>query len=130
MQIKDYVKPELLVVAVVLYFVGAWLKQSETVKDKYIPLINGGIGIAICAIYVFASCVCASGQDVALAVFTAITQGILVAGLSTYVNQLLKQSGKEDEKEVIRISPVTVRDMTVATSQQPRGDILPGFQLL
>lgn len=96
MQIKDYVKPELLVVAVVLYFVGAWLKQSETVKDKYIPLINCGIGIAICAIYVFASCVCANGQDVALAVFTAITQGILVAGLSTYVNQLLKQSGKED----------------------------------
>lgn len=96
MQIKDYVKPELLVVAVVLYFVGAWLKQSETGKDKYIPLINGGIGIVICAIYVFATCACANSQDIALAVFTAITQGILVAGLSTYVNQLLKQSGKED----------------------------------
>ena len=41
MQIKDYVKPELLVVAVVLYFIGMWLKQSETVKDKYIPLIMG-----------------------------------------------------------------------------------------
>ena len=49
MQIKDYVKPELLVVAVVLYFIGMWLKQSETVKDKYIPLINGLIGVAICA---------------------------------------------------------------------------------
>ena len=58
MQIKDYVKPELLVVAVVLYFIGMWLKQSETVKDKYIPLINGLIGVAICAIYVFATCAC------------------------------------------------------------------------
>ena len=48
MQIKDYVKPELLVVALVLYFIGMWLKQSETVKDKYIPLINGGIGVLIC----------------------------------------------------------------------------------
>ena len=38
MQIKDYVKPELLVVALVLYFIGMWLKQSETVKDKYIPV--------------------------------------------------------------------------------------------
>ena len=47
MQIKDYVKPELLVVAVVLYFIGMWLKQSETVKDKYIPLINGLIGVVI-----------------------------------------------------------------------------------
>ena len=69
MQIKDYVKPELLVVAVVLYFIGMWLKQSETVKDKYIPLINGLIGVAICAIYVFATCACGSGQDIALAVF-------------------------------------------------------------
>ena len=96
MQVKDYVKPELLIVAVVLYFVGTWLKQSETVKDKYIPLINGGIGITICAIYVFATCACTSSQNIALAVFTAITQGILVAGLSTYVNQLLKQSGKDE----------------------------------
>ena len=91
MQIKDYVKPELLVVAVVLYFIGMWLKQSETVKDKYIPLINGLIGVAICA-----TCACGSGQDIALAVFTALTQGVLVAGLSTYVNQIFKQSGKEE----------------------------------
>ena len=96
MQVKDYVKPELLVVAVVLYFIGAWLKQSETVKDKYIPLINGAVGIVICAIYVFATCVCTGSQDIALAVFTAITQGILVAGLSTYVNQIVKQTGKDE----------------------------------
>ena len=96
MQVKDYVKPELLVVALVLYFIGMWLKQSETVKDKYIPLINGGIGVLICAIYVFATCGCSNGQDIALAVFTALTQGVLVAGLSTYVNQLLKQSNKEE----------------------------------
>ena len=96
MQVKDYVKPELLVVAVVLYFIGAWLKQSETVRDKYSPLINGAVGIVICAIYVFATCVCTGSQDIALAVFTAITQGILVAGLSTYVNQIVKQTGKDE----------------------------------
>ena len=96
MQIKDYVKPELLVVAVVLYFIGMWLKQSETVKDKYIPLINGVIGIVFCAIYVAATCVYSNAQDIALAIFTALTQGVLVAGLSTYVNQIFKQSGKEE----------------------------------
>ena len=37
MQITDYVKPELIVVALVLYFVGMWIKQSEAVKDRYIP---------------------------------------------------------------------------------------------
>ena len=65
-------------------------------KDKYIPLINGAVGIVICAIYVFATCVCTGSQDIALAVFTAITQGILVAGLSTYVNQIVKQTGKDE----------------------------------
>ena len=96
MQITDYVKPELLVVAVVLYFVGMWIKQSETIKDKYIPLINGGTGVFICAIYVFATCTCNNAQTAAMAAFTAITQGILVAGLSTYVDQLIKQGGKAE----------------------------------
>ena len=31
-----------------------------------------------------------------MAVFTAITQGILVAGLSNYVNQIIKQASKEE----------------------------------
>lgn len=52
-QIANYVKPELIVVAIALYFSGMALKQAQAVKDKYIPLILGGIGIAICAMYVF-----------------------------------------------------------------------------
>ena len=36
-QILNYVKPELVVVAIVLYFVGVGLKNTETVADKYIP---------------------------------------------------------------------------------------------
>ena len=96
MSITDYVKPELLVVAVVLYFIGMSLKKSEVIKDKYIPLINGALGVAICAIYVFAACSCDGPQSVAMAFFTAITQGILVAGLSTYANQLMKQANKAE----------------------------------
>lgn len=96
MQITDYIKPELIVVALVLYFVGMWIKQSETVKDRYIPLINGGLGIAICGIYVLATSTCRSGQEIFMAIFTAITQGILLAGLSTYVNQIIKQAGREE----------------------------------
>ena len=95
-RIMNYVKPELIVVAVVLYFIGTGLKQSQTVKDKYIPLILGGISIVICAIYVFATCTCGTGQDIAMAIFTAITQGILIAGLSTYVNQIVKQANKDE----------------------------------
>lgn len=95
-QILNYVKPELVVVAIVLYFVGMGLKQSQTVADKYIPIILGVIGIVICGIYAIATCSLSGVQNVAMAVFTAIVQGILVAGLSTYVNQIIKQVNKEE----------------------------------
>ena len=95
-QIMNYVKPELVVVAIVLYFIGMALKQSQTVQNKYIPIILGVIGIIICGIYVVATCSLSGIQNVAMAIFTAIVQGILVAGLSTYVNQIIKQVGKEE----------------------------------
>ena len=95
-QIMNYVQPELIVVALVLYFIGMGLKKAEAVPDKYIPLILGGIGVVLCAIWVLATCPLDSGQNIAMAVFTAIIQGILVAGLSTYVNQIIKQSQKTE----------------------------------
>lgn len=93
-QILNYVKPELIVLTVVLYFVGVFIKKTEGIKDKYIPAILGITGIVICAVYVFATSTCGTAQEIAMAVFTAVTQGMLVAGLSTYVNQLIKQTGK------------------------------------
>lgn len=95
-QIMNYVKPELIVVAVVLYFFGIGLKQAQAVNDKYIPLILGGTGIVLCAIWVLATSPLGTGQDIAMAVFTAIVQGILVAGLSTYINQIVKQANKSE----------------------------------
>lgn len=95
-QIINYVKPELMVVAVVLYFIGMGLKRAQTVKDKYIPLILGAGGILLCAIYVIATSPLGTVQEIAMAVFTAIVQGILVAGLSTYVNQVIKQVNKTE----------------------------------
>ena len=96
-QIMNYVQPELIVVALVLYFIGMGLKKAEAVPDKYIPLILGGIGVVLCAIWVLATCPLDSGQNIAMAIFTAIIQGILVAGLSTYVNQIIKQVQKTEE---------------------------------
>ncbi|MDD3252959.1 MAG: phage holin family protein [Lachnospiraceae bacterium] len=92
----SYVKPELLVVTAVLYFIGTALKRMESVPDKYIPLLLGAAGISICALYVFATCDCGNRQEIAMAFFVSITQGILVAGLSTYVHQIIKQAGKEN----------------------------------
>ncbi|NCB99964.1 MAG: hypothetical protein EOM34_04675 [Clostridia bacterium] len=95
-EIINYVKPELIVLAVVLYFIGTGLKKSEAVPDKHIPLLLGAVGIVLAAIWVMATSPFAGPQDIAMAVFTAIVQGVLVAGLSTYVNQIIKQNGKAE----------------------------------
>lgn len=95
-QILNYVKPELIVVAAVLYFVGMGIKKAEAIADKYIPLILGAAGIVICAVWVVATCPLGTGQEIAMAIFTAIVQGVLVAGLSTYINQIIKQAKKNE----------------------------------
>ena len=41
-QIMDYVKPELGDSNCSLFHWHVWLKQAQTVKDKYIPLLLGG----------------------------------------------------------------------------------------
>ena len=94
--ILNYVKPELVVLAVVPYFVGLALKKAQAVKDKLIPLILGLVGILLALIWVLATSELDGVQQIMLAVFTAIVQGVLVAGLSTYANQIVKQASKEE----------------------------------
>ena len=53
--IMSYVKPELIVVAVVLYIIGVGIKKMDVIKDKYIPCILGVLGILLCAIWVMAN---------------------------------------------------------------------------
>ena len=75
---------------------GIAIKQSQNIKDNYIPIGLGIIGIFLSGIWVVATCPLGSMQEIAMAVFTAVVQGILVAGLSTYVNQVGKQLKKEE----------------------------------
>lgn len=97
-QIINYVKPELLSIIPVLYFLGIAIKKSSF-KDSYIPIIIGVAGILICSLYVFATSNIDSGKDALLAIYTSIVQGILCAGCTTYANQLYKQLIKENKEE-------------------------------
>ena len=94
--IKEYVKPELLIVAIVLFFVGKGIKNSEVIKDKYIPIILGIIGVVISAIYVLATSEIAGYQSILMMIFTAIVQGIILAGLAVYANENITQLKKEE----------------------------------
>lgn len=98
MDLYNYIKPELLILIPVIYLIGIAIKKS-TVKDKFIPFILGGISIVLSAIWIFAKCETFTVADVLLAIFGAITQGVLIAGASVYANQLIKQSKETDEDE-------------------------------
>ena len=97
-EVLSFVKPELLLLVPVLYFIGAGLKRSK-IQDRWIPLLLGGAGAAMAALALLPEVIGRPGAEVALAIFTALTQGILCAGLSVYANQLIKQGqrGKDDE---------------------------------
>lgn len=95
MDLKEFIKPELLILIPVLYVVGIGLKKSK-LSDALIPLILGGIAIVLSAAWVIATSDISTLKDVAYALFISVTQGILSAGASVYVNQLYVQSKKKD----------------------------------
>lgn len=97
MNLIDYIRPELFVVAIACFFFGTGLKNTDLIRDKYIPLVLGAVSVVLCCIYVAATPLLSTPQTWLIALFTALTQGILMAGLSTYVHQLVKQLGKLDE---------------------------------
>lgn len=95
--IQNYIKPELIVLAVVLYFLGVWLKKSS-MQDKYIPLVLGAVGIVLASLWVFANSPLETWQNIVIATFTSIIQGILTAAVSVYGNQVYKQLTKTEEE--------------------------------
>lgn len=95
--LADCIKPELLILIPVLYFVGIGLKHLQKIADNYIPLLLGIAGIILAALYVLATTTCTSPNDWFMAVFVGLTQGVLCAGCSVYANQIVKQLQKPKE---------------------------------
>lgn len=93
MSFVEYIKPELLILVPVLYIVGAMIKDSQSVSNRYIPAILGGVGIVLSLLYVMGS----SGIS-ATGIFTAITQGILIAGTAVYTHEFISQLRKDNEE--------------------------------
>ena len=91
----SYIKPELLILVPVLYITGVGIKKSP-VPDNLIPIILGGVSIFLSTLWVISTSDINGWQDAANAVFVSITQGILTAGASVYVNQLYIQSKKDE----------------------------------
>ncbi|RHN03199.1 hypothetical protein DWZ33_03770 [Dielma fastidiosa] len=89
----EYIKPELSVMIPVLYFIGLALKNSR-IRDERIPYILTVIAVLLVSIYSLSTNVIEDYKDIFSCIFAAITQGIILAGLTVYSNQLYKQSNK------------------------------------
>ena len=75
---------------------GMGMKRSKTISDRWIPYILGGAGILLACLYVCATGDLSSISGVMMALFTGMTQGLLCAGASVYVNQMVKQAAKRE----------------------------------
>ena len=81
--LKDYILDNALILIPAMYVIGAILKGTELIKDKYIPVILLPVGIALGMILV--------GFNV-----NGFIQGVLVTGVAVYANQLVKQTLKKE----------------------------------
>lgn len=83
MEFINYITENALILIPVLLVIGAILKNTERIKDKYIPVILLPIGILL-SVWIMKG-------------FSAdsVIQGILVTGAAVYGNQLIKQISKE-----------------------------------
>ena len=82
----QYIKPELFVLIPCLYALGMMFKNSNLIKDKYIPLVLTGVSLVLSNLYVLGT-----GGFSAVNLFTGIVQGVLCVATAVYANQLTKQ---------------------------------------
>jgi hypothetical protein len=91
MDFKEFVRPELLVLIPILYLLGMWIKASAC-KNWLIPFILCGVGIVLSALWILGWQTAEVGKNVFAYIFSAITQGILVAGVAVLANNVKYQA--------------------------------------
>lgn len=86
MNVLDYVVQEGLVMMPVLFIIGETIKSTELLPNKWIPLALLVVSIGF--------------TPLVLGAYTAnnVVQAVLVAGVTVFGNELIKQSSKGDVK--------------------------------
>lgn len=86
MDILNYVVQEGLVMVPVLFIIGEIVKSTELLSNKWIPLALLIISVGF--------------TPLVLGAYTAnnIVQAVLVAGVTVFGNELIKQSSKGEDK--------------------------------
>lgn len=97
MDITSYIEPKLLILIPVLYMLGLMIKKSE-INDKYIPLILGVMGIILATVYSLIGNELKGVEKLLSVIFAGVTQGLLCASASVYVNNIFKQMKRNGDE--------------------------------
>lgn len=82
MEIVNFLNENLYILIPVMYFVGEFLKSVEVISNRLIPVLVMVISILLTYLI---------SRDVTI----AITEGIIIAGLTVFVNENIKQFFKK-----------------------------------
>lgn len=89
--LMDYVSPSMMILVVVVYIMGMFFKNLESLKDKYITMALMGTSI----IFGIALDITTNGAS-ANTILDGIIQGIVCWGVSIGINQTIKQIKKDE----------------------------------
>ncbi len=89
--LQSMLTPELLPLAVALYFIGNFLKKYEHLEDRHIPIALGIISIIINALYIFSTSDISGFKELAGILVTIFIQGTLFASAPVYIHQMVHQ---------------------------------------
>lgn len=88
--VADFIRPELLLVGVFLYALGLFLKLLPSFREEWaIPFILLGVSVVLCPVYML---VILHLQPVGEVVLSGAIQGVLLAALCVFANQMIKQA--------------------------------------
>ncbi len=91
MDFKEFIKPELLILVPVLWFIGIVIKAMPKVSNWLIPFILMALGIILTTSYILGTDLPIVGRMIGNFIFSAVTQGVLVAAGAVMVDQVIKQ---------------------------------------
>ena len=99
MDFMDYIIPELVICVPALYFLGYVLKTSKRFEDELIPAVLVVAGIVTSFLFILSTMPLTSTQEWGAAIFSAMTQGVCLAGAAVLTNQIIKQNNKGVDKD-------------------------------
>lgn len=96
-ELTQYIKADFAVLVAVLYCIGHGMKALPKFPNQFIPLALTVCGIALACLSVVSRY--ASYGNWAAALFEGVVQGVLCAGMSVYLNEVIAHchSGKDKD---------------------------------